>query len=776
MEERKVFLSSPIGHLAEFRQAAYSAIQGLRNYSCVRMEEFGALDWQADDFCRARIAECNLFIGILGPLYGSCPPGHDQSYSEREYDAAVTAGIPRLMFISNDDLPVPANSIEPDNLRKKQQAFRERVRDERICDTFSSPADLAGKVRQAIHNWDWRPPVGSVTIDIASQFDRYFARLDKLFEEFELGKLYVSLDCTTDEQKTVALDEYTEQWLEDRTRKHLAILGDYGTGKTWFCLRLARKLAQQFRATPDQSQFPLLISFRRYQPNIDLFNLIKSELLESYGQDIQNTAVLARILNAENTVLILDGLDEISKQQSGHSALTAYYNLGLPVDGPKVIVTCRTHYFHSGSEQRKVINTDDKQLSIDKLPAFDVVQIKLLDKPKLVSCIEGRFDEQSRAEVLHFISSTYNLSELCLRPVLLSLVCDSYRLFSDIKEPFSSVALYEKYIDAWLRRELMRGRIRLDPSIVTAIIEDLAHYMVSHDTLILKDEKLQEVLTSIFKRHKVSLARWPDLHRQMITSTFIRRSNKDVWEFAHRSFQEFFYARKFFRWEESGAVGEFPVTHIPVWQFISQLVLLRWDNEKAMKWIPKKIDRHDEPTLTLTTLRAAAAYWLVKKGSHPSRNYDLAGIMLDSIDLQGADFYQCDLRGANFFSSDLRKANFSYANLTGSTFQLSNLDDSTLAHAQAAGVDFRLASFSKADLSHADLQNALLDSASFAGAQLLGSQLKGATIFMADFRGANFGEVGSESWRQRIAQLNSCIGVKTALFDENVSANFSEKK
>lgn len=353
--------------------------------------------------------------------------------------------------------------------------------------------------------------------------------------------------------------------------------------------------------------------------------------------------------------------------------------------------------------------------------------------------------------------------------MLLSLVCNSYNYLSNIEQPVSSVALYEQYVNAWLKHELVRGR-NLEPALVTGIIEDLAHYMVSNDTLILEGEKLKEVLSTIFKQYEVGVAEWPHLHRQMITSTFIRRSNADKWEFAHRSFQEFFYARKFFRWEEGGAVGEFQVTHIPVWQFVSQLVLFRWDKEKAMQWIPKKIDRHKEPSLTLTTLRAAAAYWLLKKGARPAREYPLAGIMLDSIDLQDVDFYQCELLGANFFASDLQRTAFSHTNLKGSTFQLSNLDNSTLAHAQAPGVDFRFASFLNADLSDADLQNAKLDSASFIGARLLGTQLKGATVYGADFREAYFGEIDSELWLKTLAELKCCGGVKTALFDKNVSA------
>src|ERR1044072_6491210 len=170
MAHHNVFLSSPTGCLAEYRQVVYRAIEGLRGCHCVRMEDFGALDWQADEFCQARIAECDLFVGILVPLYGSSPPGRDDSYSEREYDAAVAAEMPRLMFMSTDDFSVPARFIEPDNLRKKQEAFADRVRPERICNSFSSADDLAGEVRPSIHNWEPRVPVGSVTIgSIASQ-------------------------------------------------------------------------------------------------------------------------------------------------------------------------------------------------------------------------------------------------------------------------------------------------------------------------------------------------------------------------------------------------------------------------------------------------------------------------------------------------------------------------------------------------------------------------------------------------------------------------------
>jgi hypothetical protein len=100
MATKTVFLSSTARDLTQYRDAAYQAIEGLDGYHCVRMEDFGARATRADDFCREKVAECDLFVGIVGHLYGSCPEGSDLSYTEQEYEAAIAEEVPRLMFIA----------------------------------------------------------------------------------------------------------------------------------------------------------------------------------------------------------------------------------------------------------------------------------------------------------------------------------------------------------------------------------------------------------------------------------------------------------------------------------------------------------------------------------------------------------------------------------------------------------------------------------------------------------------------------------------------------
>jgi hypothetical protein len=154
MPIKKVFLSSTSKDLKEYRDAAYRAIEGLDGYHCVRMEDFGSRDSDVEGFCRAKVIECNLYVGIVGHLHGDCPERSDKSYTEIEYDAAIGADISRLMFIAPDDFPLPANLIEPQEKHDKQEAFRRRIGNDQILSKFTTPENLVSEIKTAIHNWE----------------------------------------------------------------------------------------------------------------------------------------------------------------------------------------------------------------------------------------------------------------------------------------------------------------------------------------------------------------------------------------------------------------------------------------------------------------------------------------------------------------------------------------------------------------------------------------------------------------------------------------------
>jgi hypothetical protein len=72
-----------------------------------------------------------LFACIAGPLYGSRSPA-GQSYTEREFEAAIEHKKPCLVFLTTDDFPLAANLIESDEARKRQLALRQKASKGRI--------------------------------------------------------------------------------------------------------------------------------------------------------------------------------------------------------------------------------------------------------------------------------------------------------------------------------------------------------------------------------------------------------------------------------------------------------------------------------------------------------------------------------------------------------------------------------------------------------------------------------------------------------------------
>ena len=148
-----VFLSSTSGDLERCREAAFRAIAGLHDVHCVRMEDFGAISLAPDDFCRAKVAECDLVVCVAGPLYGSRSQS-GLSYTEREFDAAILAKKPCLAFMTPDDYAIAANLIEADDTRKSQLEFRKKISEGRVRTHFSTPHHLSVQVVQAIRNWN----------------------------------------------------------------------------------------------------------------------------------------------------------------------------------------------------------------------------------------------------------------------------------------------------------------------------------------------------------------------------------------------------------------------------------------------------------------------------------------------------------------------------------------------------------------------------------------------------------------------------------------------
>ena len=74
------------------------------------------------------------------------------------------------------------------------------------------------------------------------------------------------------------IDGYVDLWIDDPAKEHLSILGEFGTGKTWFTFHYAYqallkyKLAKQRGLT--RPRLPLVILLRDYAKALDVENVM----------------------------------------------------------------------------------------------------------------------------------------------------------------------------------------------------------------------------------------------------------------------------------------------------------------------------------------------------------------------------------------------------------------------------------------------------------------------------------------------------------------------
>jgi len=133
-----------------YAQAAVDAV--LRaGHRPIDMAYFAARDGKPSDYCKQRVQASDIFLGVIGFRYGSLVPDSagPLSYVDLEFRVATVAGIPRLVFILDEDTPVPTRLV--DRNRDQIDAFRGRLLEAGvIVQTFSNADALEAGVLHAL--------------------------------------------------------------------------------------------------------------------------------------------------------------------------------------------------------------------------------------------------------------------------------------------------------------------------------------------------------------------------------------------------------------------------------------------------------------------------------------------------------------------------------------------------------------------------------------------------------------------------------------------------
>ena len=143
MDKRyQIFVSSTFIDLKEERQAVLTAVQEAEDIPS-GMEMFPAADEEQFNFIKKVIDNCDYYVVIIAGKYGSLADD-GVSYTEKEYDYAVSKKIPVLAFVRKEDA-ITERETDTTKMQKLAQ-FKKKVQTGRIVRQWDNKHDLVSSV------------------------------------------------------------------------------------------------------------------------------------------------------------------------------------------------------------------------------------------------------------------------------------------------------------------------------------------------------------------------------------------------------------------------------------------------------------------------------------------------------------------------------------------------------------------------------------------------------------------------------------------------------
>ncbi len=146
----QVFISSTYTDLIEERKKVQEI---LLMADCIPagMEAFVAANDEQFEVIKKVIDLCDYYVLIIGKRYGSINQATGISYTEMEYDYAVSQNIPVLVFSIDENIELQEDKVETDPIIiEKLKTFKERAMNNRLASIWKNQGDLAGEVAIAI--------------------------------------------------------------------------------------------------------------------------------------------------------------------------------------------------------------------------------------------------------------------------------------------------------------------------------------------------------------------------------------------------------------------------------------------------------------------------------------------------------------------------------------------------------------------------------------------------------------------------------------------------
>ncbi len=364
-------------------------------------------------------------------------------------------------------------------------------------------------------------------------------------------------DKEQEDESITSLADEVEDWLLNKASRSLIVLGDYGTGKTSFISHVAAIYSEKFIKTNRGSRCPFVINLKDFPNGItmpDLYTIMANEL----NCDHSDFKIIQRYLENGRFLLLLDGFDEMGLQVDSRLRRIHFASILKLINIPnsKVIITGRPAYFPSTGEMEDILSLleieenvlqPDKTLTIVQLVPFNQKQIN-----EYIDSFSNSILQDKILKIKTFIDEVYNLKDLAGRPFLLDLIVQTIPDLDFLLSEVTPATLYDIYTKKWIDREFSKGEFRwlIRKTDKQEFMKEIAWKMLKNNSIEVNYSELAEWVKKYFNLLTPETIDY--FSHDIRACTFLRRDDEGNYSFVHRSFMEFFIAKKIVQEARSG--------------------------------------------------------------------------------------------------------------------------------------------------------------------------------------------------------------------------------
>jgi hypothetical protein len=311
--------------------------------------------------------------------------------------------------------------------------------------------------------------------------------------ELTINDIYVPSAITIEgDSKTQHqnIEDYLQTWLqEDSSKKQIALLGEYGQGKSTASLLFTYHLLTH---APHPTRIPILIELRGKSPR----NMTIKNILATWAEPYNIAPrALMKLLIAGRLLLILEGFDEMDLIGDMETRLNHFRTLWQFCDYPKskMIITGRPNFFLDDNEMKLALGIHEPTL---EHPYCQALHLSPFTVDKIEESLRAT-NSQTRAEIVKLAKEDNKFREIVSRPSLLYIIATLWQRekLSQYKGRMNSAWVMGLFIRHSLVRQTAKVQDRKYPDFMALNSSEREYFMLGIATYMAVNELPNQITT-----------------------------------------------------------------------------------------------------------------------------------------------------------------------------------------------------------------------------------------------------------------------------------------